>query len=166
MDREVGEGINLGTMLTFIAATLTLGVLIFWYARLYSNQYFERAAAQNQAVSTLELDSISTSGILDVPLASVYNIVSREWRAVHEVAVFDKNGVLITKGEAKGLYWELSNSLTKADGGTVTKLTAPEQVLYATAGMVYSDKISGRAFVSVTQSDVTKTYAIQVKLQQ
>ncbi len=149
MEKETVEGLRLGTVMIIVAATLAVGSIIFWYARMYSGHYFDAAAAQNQQVKTLELDAINTEGIMDVPLASVYTIISREWRAVSDVSVFDKAGTLVKTATVNGTVWMLSEPLTKADGSAVTKLIAPEQILYAASGGVYRSRLSGRAFLSV-----------------
>jgi len=166
MEKETVDGLHLGTVLIILSATLAVGTIIFWYARMYSNSYFESAATQTIQVKTLELESLRTSGVKDVPMASIYSILAREWRAVSDVSVFNTAGTLITTATVNGQVWNLSAPLTKADGSSLTQLVAPEQVLYATAGGLYSGKISGRAYVTVSQSESTKAYSLQVKLQQ
>ena len=178
MERETAEGLRLGTTLIFISAVLTVGLLVFWYARTYSNLFFEDAAQQNIAMKTAELSGLEVAGETDMPLASLYSILSREWRAVSEIIVFDKDGGHIVTASAQGDKWALLDidgnpiTLTKvagADGtGTlqINKLSGPEQVLYAMEGRRYSNRLRGRGYVTVTQIESTMTYSILVKLQQ
>lgn len=178
MERETVEGLRLGTTLIFISAVLVVGLLVFWYARTYSNLFFEDAAQQNIAMKTAELSGLEVAGETDMPLASLYSILSREWRAVSEIRVFDKDGGHIVTASAQGDKWALLDvdgnpiTLTKvagADGtGTlqINKLSGPEQVLYAMEGRRYSNRLSGRGYVTVTQIESTMTYSILVRLQQ
>ena len=178
MERETAEGLRLGTTLIFISAVLVVGLLVFWYARTYSNVFFEDAAQQNIAMKTAELSGLEVAGETDMPLASLYSILSREWRAVSEIRVFDKDGGHIVTASAQGDKWALLDvdgnpiTLTKvagADGtGTlqINKLSGPEQVLYAMEGRRYSNRLSGRGYVTVTLIESTMTYSILVRLQQ
>jgi len=178
MERETVEGLRLGTTLIFISAVLVVGLLVFWYARTYSNVFFEDAAQQNIAMKTAELSGLEVAGETDMPLASLYSILSREWRAVSEIRVFDKDGGHIVTASAQGDKWALldvdGNPITLtnvagADGtGTlqINKLSGPEQVLYAMEGRRYSNRLSGRGYVTVTQIESTMTYSILVRLQQ
>lgn len=165
LDREAVEGLRLGTVLMIVAATLTLGLLVFWFARLYAGEFYNDAASETVTMQTLGLDSLSVSGISDLPVASVYTIVAREWRAVYAVTVVNKAGAVITSGVTDGRVFNLTVPVTKA-GVSITKLTTPEQLLYITEGGVYSSRISGRAYVTVTQDSNTKAYTIELKLQQ
>lgn len=178
MERETVEGLRLGTTLIFISAVLVVGLLVFWYARTYSNLFFEDAAQQNIAMKTAELSGLEVAGETDMPLASLYSILSREWRAVSEIRVFDKDGGHIVTASAQGDKWALLDvdgnpiTLTKVAGADVTgtlqinKLSGPEQVLYAMEGRRYSNRLSGRGYVTVTQIESTMTYSILVRLQQ
>ena len=178
MERETVEGLRLGTSLILISAVLTVGLLVFWYARTYSNLFFEDAAQQNIAMKTVGLSGLEVAGETDMPLASLYSILSREWRAVSEIRVFDKDGGHIVTASAQGDKWALldvdGNPITLtnvagADGtGTlqINKLSGPEQVLYAMEGRRYSNRLSGRGYVTVTQIESTMTYSILVRLQQ
>lgn len=178
MERETAEGLRLGTTLMFISAVLVVGLLVFWYARTYSNLFFEDAAQQNIAMKTVELSGLEVAGETDMPLASLYSILSREWRAVSEIRVFDKDGGHIVTASAQGDKWALLDvdgnpiTLTKVAGvdgtGTlqINKLSGPEQVLYAMEGRRYSNRLSGRGYVTVTQIESTMTYSILVQLQQ
>jgi len=178
MERETVEGLRLGTTLIFISAVLVVGLLVFWYARTYSNLFFEDAAQQNIAMKTAELSGLEVAGETDMPLASLYSILSREWRAVSEIRVFDKDGGHIVTASAQGDKWALLDidgnpiTLTKVVGADVTgtlqinKLSGPEQVLYAMEGRRYSNRLSGRGYVTVTQIESTMTYSILVRLQQ
>lgn len=178
MERETAEGLRLGTTLIFISAVLVVGLLVFWYARTYSNLFFEDAAQQNIAMKTVELSGLEVAGETDMPLASLYSILSREWRAVSEIIVFDKDGGHIVTASAQGDNWALLDldgnpiTLTKVVGADVTstlqinKLSGPEQVLYVMEGRIYSNRLRGRGYVTVTQIESTMTYSILVKLQQ
>lgn len=179
MERETVEGLRLGTTLIFISAVLVVGLLVFWYARTYSNLFFEDAAQQNIAMKTAELSGLEVAGETDMPLASLYSILSREWRAVSEIRVHDKDDGHIVTASAQGDKWALLDddgnpiTLTKkvagADGtGTlqINKLSGPEQVLYAMEGRLYSNRLRGRGYVTVTQIESTMTYSILVRLQQ
>lgn len=178
MERETAEGLRLGTTLIFISAVLVVGLLVFWYARTYSNLFFEDAAQQNIAMKTAELRGLEIAGETDMPLASLYSILSREWRAVSEIRVYDKDDGHIVTASAQGDKWALLDvdgnpiTLTKVAGADVTgtlqinKLSGPEQVLYAMEGRRYSNRLSGRGYVTVTQIESTMTYSILVRLQQ
>ena len=173
MERETAEGLRLGTMLLFVSAVLVVGLLVFWYARTYSDTFFEGAAQQNVAIKSAELDGLEIAGEKDMPLASLYSILSREWRAVSEIMMFDKDGSHIVTAHAQGPTWVLLDensdptTLTNADGTiTLDKLGNPEQVLYATKGQRYSNRLSGRGYVTITKLESTMTYSILVKLQQ
>ena len=167
MDKETVEGLRLGTVLSIIAATLVIGSLVFWYAHMYAGLYFDKASAQNQQLQSVGLKALSTSAISDIPVASIYTVVSREWRAISAISVLDTSGTSITTAKTLGSVWVLTPALTKPDGVTViTSLVSPEQVLYAVTGKIYSTKLSGRAYVTVTQDTITQLYEVQVKLQQ
>lgn len=178
MERETAEGLRLGTTLIFISAVLLVGLLVFWYARTYSNIFFDNAAQQNTAIKTAELDGLAVSGETDMPLASLYSILSREWRAVEEIRMFDKNGGHIVTATTNGTKWVLSDvdgnptTLTKvaAGSGTTTvqidRLSGPEQVLYAMEGSRFSNRLSGRCNVTVTVNESTLAYSLLVRLQQ
>lgn len=173
MERETAEGLRLGTSLIFISAVLAVGLLVFWYARTYSDTFFEGAAQQNVAIKSAELDGLEIAGETDMPLASLYTILAREWRAVSEIMMFDKDGRHIVTATAQGPTWLLSDengedtTLTNADGTiTLDKLGNPEQVLYAVQGQKYSNRLSGRGYVTVTKLESTMTYSILVQLQQ
>lgn len=179
MERETAEGLRLGTTLIFISAVLTVGLLVFWYARTYSNLFFEDVAQQNIAMKTAELRGLEIAGETDMPLAALYSILSREWRAVSEIRIVkvvdedeDKERHIVTV-QAVGPTWVLLDengdptTITNADGTiTLDKLGNPEQVLYVTEEGKYSNRLSGRGYVTVTQIESTMTYSILVKLQQ
>ena len=179
MERETAEGLRLGTTLIFISAVLVVGLLVFWYARTYSNLFFEDAAQQNIAMKTAELRGLEIAGETDMPLAALYSILSREWRAVSEIRIVkvddedeDKERHIVT-AQAVGPTWVLLDengdptTITNADGTiTLDKLGNPEQVLYVTEEGKYSNRLSGRGYVTVTQIESTMTYSILVKLQQ
>lgn len=176
MERETVEGLRLGTTLIFISAVLVVGLLVFWYARTYSNLFFEDAAQQNIAMKTAELRGLEVAGETDMPLASLYSILSREWRAVSEIRIEkvvdeDEEPHIVT-AQAVGPAWVLLDSngdpttITNADGTiTLDKLGNPEQVLYVTEKGEYSNRLSGRGYVTVTQIESTMTYSILVRLQ-
>ena len=183
MERETVEGLRLGTTLIFISAVLAVGLLVFWYARTYSNLFFEDAAQQNIAMKTAELRGLEIAGETDMPLAALYSILSREWRAVSEIRIEkvvdedededeDKERHIVT-AQAVGPTWVLLDengdptTITNADGTiTLDKLGNPEQVLYVTEKGKYSNRLSGRGYVTVTQIESTMTYSILVRLQQ
>lgn len=172
MEKETVEGLRLGTVMILIAATLTVALLIFWYARQYSGKFFDSAAAQAEQAKSQELSALSLEGIMDVPLATMYTVIAREWRAVSEISVYPRypqnNETLtpITTGVSKGTHWELSSPLVKADGTVVETLTAPEQILYAGVGGYLNSRVSGRAYVTVRLEEITMTYVIDIYLQQ
>lgn len=181
MERETVEGLRLGTTLIFISAVLVVGLLVFWYARTYSNIFFEDAAQQNIAMKTAELRGLEVAGETDMPLASLYSILSREWRAVSEIRIEkgvdededeDEDERHIVTAQAVGPTWVLLDkngdptTITNADGTiTLDKLGNPEQVLYVTEEGKYSNRLSGRGYVTVTQIESTMTYSILVRLQ-
>ena len=166
MDREVVKGLELGTTLLLVATMLSLGTLIFWYARASADNSYEGAVIQNMETQSAELRGLEMAGITDMPLASIYSILTKEWRATSEVAMYDTKDKLITVARREE-NWILSEPLTNSDGKVVlTEMTGPERVLYAVEGGYYSNTLSGRAYVTVKLDEVTLTYKIEVKLQQ
>ena len=77
MERETVEGLRLGTSLIFISAVLTVGLLVFWYARTYSNLFFEDAAQQNIAMKTVELSGLEVAGKLICRWLPVFHFIQR-----------------------------------------------------------------------------------------
>lgn len=185
MGEEAVESLRFGVLLTFLSATLLVGILAFLIARSYSGKFFDSAAEQQSEMEVVGLLSLSQTSSKDMPVASLFTIVAREWRGISSISVLDKNGDLIVRGIPG--KWEVSSgelcntradgfsfvstadtimSLKTSAGDMISYVSGPEQILYAKAPDVRSDMLEGRAYVTVLKDEATKTFHIEVRRMQ
>lgn len=163
MDREIAESARMAVVLVVVSAILFIGVLAFMLARRHGGEYFDAVSEQHRRISVIGLATLNTSESQDMPTASLYTILAREWRSVASVTITDYAGNTITTGTPGSGQWELTPGLVNSSSASVTKASGPEHVLYAKAPNTRSDRIEGRVYVTVMQDPVTFAYHVIAK---
>jgi hypothetical protein len=118
MEKELSESLNFGVMLAFTAITLLVAVLSYYIARSAGGEFFDGEAVRGHAISVVGLSGLSFTPGKEMPTASLYAMVAREWRNVLSVTVIERGtdmlgeDILIVKGVPGPSGWILGDACT------------------------------------------------------